>query len=157
MENKCAGAIAHFLVSMLPEIKAKERVIKYGVELIITASVGLLLAAFVSLIAGKPIAWIAFILGFAPLRTTAGGFHASSHLGCYIITTTTFAVSVTFSLIGNVTVWHYIIISTLSSIVMLILSPIAAMNKPLSPTKRLANRYISLLIIGLELVVSLLW
>lgn len=156
MEEKCSSAITQLLISLLPETKDKERIIKYGLELIITASIGLLLMACVSFAARKPLAWIAFILGFAPLRTTAGGFHASSHWRCYIITTITCAASIAFTLVGNITAWHYLAISGLSFLVMLIFSPVEAKNKPLSSKKRATNRCISLLIIGIELTMSLL-
>lgn len=156
MEEKCSNAIAYFLSSQIPEAKGKEKILKYGLELMITALVGLLLMACVSLIAGYPLAWLPFLLGFAPLRTTAGGFHASSHLGCYCITTVTFSICMMLALLVNSGALLYVIIAGLSLVVVLAFSPVEARNKPLSPARRVANRHFSLLIAGIELIISLL-
>lgn len=156
MEEKCSKAIARFLISQIPEAREKERILKYGLELMITAFIGLMLMVCVSILSGQPLAWLPFILGFAPLRTTAGGFHASSHVGCYILTTVTFAISVALALVGRMMSVQYFVISVLSFAIIIAFSPVEASNKPLSPEKRVANRRVSLLIAATELIISLL-
>lgn len=54
--------------------ESKRAVILYGMELLISTFIGIGLIAVVSLIAQEPLAWVFFLLAFAPLRHTAGGY-----------------------------------------------------------------------------------
>lgn len=156
MEQKCAATLAHFLAIHIPEAEGKENIIRYGFELMITALIGLLLMILVSLIGGQPLAWVPFILGFAPMRTTAGGFHASSHLGCYIITTAVFSLVMVLAATCQPYAWIYMIVAGISFAFVLALSPVEAQNKPLSQLKRIANRRVSLILAGVELIGSII-
>lgn len=154
MEQKCAVTLAHFLAIHIPEVKGKENIIRYGFELMITVLIGMLLMILVSFIGGQPLAWLPFILGFAPIRTTAGGFHASSHLGCYIITTAVFFLVMVLAVICQPYTWIYTLVACMSFALVFALSPVEAKNKPLSHHKRVANRRVSLLLAGAELIGS---
>lgn len=156
MESKCATTIAHFLAINIPEARAKENIIRYGLELMITAFVGLLLMICVSVIGGHPLIWLPFIFGFAPIRTTAGGYHAPSHLGCYIVTTATYSFFMMLALFLRTHLWIYIVSTAVSFLLVLTLSPVEAQNKPLSQRKRKANRRASLFLAAVELIGAVL-
>ncbi len=148
--------LAHFLSSHIPDAKDKEAIIRYGLELMLTTFIGFLLMVGVSIIGQHPFAWLPFVIGFAPLRTTAGGFHASSHLGCYSITTITFSVCMAMAFLLEANDMLNVLIAGLSFVTVVLFSPMEAQNKPLSPKNRTANRRISLMISLAELVASLL-
>lgn len=56
----------------------------YGVQLLISTWINVQIIAVVSFLLHIPFAWIGFLLGFVPLRITAGGFHAKSPLMCSV-------------------------------------------------------------------------
>lgn len=56
----------------------------YGVQLLLSTLVNIFCIAVVSVLAALPLAWIPFLVGFVPLRVSAGGFHAKTPLRCFI-------------------------------------------------------------------------
>lgn len=142
LSNKIARIIEKNSISP----KASTAVLAYGVEIIIISVIGFLLLVVSSLILGHPFAWLYFSIGFVPLRTTGGGFHAKSHIGCFAITVLMFTVSV---LLSYHLLWNplaYFVISLISLVLIILLSPVEASNKPLNAMRKRANRCRSIII-----------
>lgn len=67
----------------------------YGMELILSTLINVTFMVILSYyVIGYPIAFIPYIAVYTPLRMTAGGYHASSHLKCILYTQITFIVFV---------------------------------------------------------------
>lgn len=67
----------------------------YGMELILSTLINVTFMVILSYyVIGYPIAFIPYIAVYTPLRLTAGGYHASSHLKCILYTQITFIVFV---------------------------------------------------------------
>lgn len=141
--------IAKYIARIGNQHDANIPVLAYGMELIITSVVGLLLLILLSLAFGKPFAWLYFVLGFAPLRTTAGGFHAKTHSACFTITLGMFVVSYVFSYQFLWISLSYLIISFISLLITVLFSPVEATNKPLTPIRKKLNRRRSIVIVAM--------
>lgn len=128
---------------------ASTAVLAYGLELIITSVIGFLLLVLSSLILGRPLSWLYFSIGFAPLRTTGGGFHAKTHLSCFVITVFLFITSVWVSYRFSWNPSIYFVISLISLTLIVLFSPVEASNKPLTAVRKLANRRRSIVISSL--------
>lgn len=126
--------------------KASTAVLSYGLEIIITSVIGFLLLVVSSIILGQPLAWLLFSIGFVPLRTTGGGFHAKSHISCFAITVLLFAVSVLASYHLLWSPFAYFVISLISLALNILFSPVEASNKPLNAVRKRANRCHSIII-----------
>lgn len=133
--------------------KKDEALVSFGFELVNISMVGVFLLIAVSIFASSPWAWIAYLAGFAPLRTTAGGYHAKSKLSCYVISTLTYVASLllAFNLQSK---GANIAISIFALICILLLSPIEANNKPLNVSVRKRNRKASIFIGVFNLAVA---
>jgi accessory gene regulator B len=99
---------------------------------------------------GKPFAWIAFLVGFAPLRTTAGGYHASSHMGCYCISTIVYGICLSITMYVPVNSKALIGLTMVAFIIILLFSPVEAPNKRLTETVRKCNRKRSIIMVACE-------
>lgn len=67
----------------------------YGMELILSTLINVAFMVILSYyVIGYPIAFIPYIAVYTPLRLTAGGYHARSHLKCILYTQITFIVFV---------------------------------------------------------------
>ena len=120
--------------------------IGFGLELILTYLFGTSILVVISMLCHQPIAWLLFILGFAPLRTTAGGFHAKSHLSCFIISACLFILSLASSFLVS---WIRGIPLTIALITLILVyywSPVQAKNKKLNDDQISKNRRKSLII-----------
>lgn len=140
METTLANMLAKKTVAMIPIYAEKERVIAYGYELMITSIVGILLLIVCSVISGFYLAWIPFVIGFAPLRTVAGGYHAPTRALCYLVTTAIFCFCLAIAGIGLLSYIHLLPIMVVSAFSVFLFAPVEARNKPLTKMKYARNR-----------------
>jgi accessory gene regulator B len=110
----------------------------YGFELMLSTAVNIVLVIIVSILFSRPLSWLFFLLPFIPLRLTAGGYHAKTHLGCCVTFTVGYtALLVTGILVSNyVTPLYLIAVSVVCFLLNLLLSPVPASNKPLEPEEK---------------------
>ena len=101
----------------------------YGFELIISAMVNILLMALISIAFFCYYDWVLFLAAFIPLRTTAGGYHASSHLKCIIIGTLFFTILLVITQLQVNWIVAIPAIVIISLILILVFSPVEAKNK----------------------------
>ena len=132
-----------------------------GMELVLSGLVNVLSVLLISILIFHPADGLLFLVAFIPLRTTAGGYHANSHLSCNIVFLSTF---VALECLGHLLLKYgsvilYLAIAVISLVTLLILSPSEAKNKPLTPEQRRRNRRRSLILGGLNLAIGifLIW
>lgn len=156
MTEQMATVLARQLVQLSPKHKSRESSIQYGLELMISSGIVLILMQIVSIAFRMPFSWIWFALGFAPLRSTAGGYHATSHLRCYVISSGLFAFVL---IVEKYTNLHECILVYLSSVALILVmryAPVEAANKRLSKKRKKSNRNKSLVLASIALIVSIL-
>ena len=128
----------------------------YGFELMISTAVNIACVIVISVLFSAPLSWIFFLLPFIPLRMTAGGYHAKTHLGCcavFCVAYTALLLPAVF-LTASMTPALLTGISALNLIAVLLLSPMAAAGKPLDEKSRAANRRRSVLFAAAALAVT---
>jgi len=126
--------------------KKSEAVYAYGLELLISGFITTLAMGVISIIFRQPLAWILFLASFIPLRTTAGGYHASSHAKCFAITIASFTALLTLSQIQFDLANVILPLATFSFVLIILFSPVEAVNKELNEDRRQRNRKISICI-----------
>ncbi|MCL2222977.1 MAG: accessory gene regulator B family protein [Oscillospiraceae bacterium] len=109
-------------------------VYEYGLELLLSTLINLLFIIIASIISGTTVLSALFLVGFIPLRTLAGGYHAKNHMRCFAILAVVYfaflAILVYLPLVYRLPV---IIVGTLiSALLVFLLSPSEDKNKPLS-------------------------
>ncbi len=132
------------------KLASKRAVILYGMELLISTFIGIGLIAVISLIAHEPLALVFFLLAFAPLRHTAGGYHANTHFQCYMVFSGIFTLVIVLEktlLITNTICWVMTIISTF---IVFALAPCVPNNKPINEEGRQRNRKFSCILICID-------
>jgi accessory gene regulator B len=156
MIKKIAGHLSGVMANrgIFPE--EDTAVYAYGFELVISSAAGILLAIVISLIYSQPLAWFFFLLAFIPLRRTAGGFHADSHIACNITFGISFSVFMLIPAFLSQLITPAILFSAslVSVIITAALSPVEANNKPLTDKKRVQNRRKSLILAAVFLLAA---
>lgn len=154
MEKRIAQFMAQKTISCGVLVNGK--VLSFGYELLIIAFVGIMLMVVVSCYVQQPLAWIPFLIGFAPLRTTAGGFHANKQWKCYIVSTCIYAACLLYASkivsVGPV----QIVLAAVTAVITWCMAPVEAINKPLSETKRNKNRLRSIIIVCMDMIVAII-
>ena len=123
-----------------PENKASYH---FGVQLLISTIINFLLAILISIFLVAPTYWVAFLLGFIPLRLSAGGYHARTHSLCIICFCTAFGILGVLSKLIFASIYMFFTAS-LSFLIIWRMSPVSAPNKVLTEKQRDRNRAISI-------------
>ena len=161
MIKKAAAGYVGWLCANGSVAPEKNKIYAYGMELVLSGLVNVLSVLLISILIFHPADGLLFLVAFIPLRTTAGGYHANSHLSCNIVFLSTF---VALECLGHLLLKYgsvilYLAIAVISLVTLLILSPSEAKNKPLTPEQRRRNRRRSLILGGLNLAIGifLIW
>lgn len=121
--------------------KEEEEIYIYGFELLFTTVVSVLSMLGISLAAGCFYEGCLFMLAFFVMRVFAGGYHADTHWGCFLITNMAFVIGLSCSIllsriprgIGGVVLF-------LSSWYIWKKAPMTHPNQPLTEVKRIRNQ-----------------
>lgn len=130
----------------------------YGFELMISTAANILIVIAVSIVFSFPLAWLFFLTAFIPLRVTAGGLHAKTHLGCGLIFSIAYGLFMLTALFFGAffTPLVLVVISAACMITVILLSPVPSTNKPLEAGQAEVNRKRSLVIAAAGLVITAL-
>lgn len=133
-------------------------VYSYGLELLLSTVINLVIMICISFISGKPFIILPYILSFIPLRIFAGGYHSKSHINCIIFNAVLFIISIVLlSLVPThsaVTLCAFI--NFISLILIIAFSPVEAKNKPLTDYEVIQHRKYSIYISIFIMVISVI-
>ena len=126
----------------------------YGFELMLSGLANVVLIVMVSFAFHRYYDWVLFLSAFIPLRTTAGGYHASTHFRCIITGTTIFAILLLTCQLRIDWTRVILTVSTISFILVLSFSPVEVSNKKLTDMQRKKNRQISIYISSCNMLIA---
>lgn len=143
------------------EVYGKDKVVvyKYGFELLLSTIINLLGIFLISVVMGSVVDGILFCTAFIPLRLAAGGYHAKHHWSCIGIFNITFLA---FAVLNRYLPAKYALIYALiaimiSSILIWVLAPVEAVNKPLKEAQREIQRQRSIVLACVNITLVLLF
>ena len=156
---KWTDAIVYLLISENIISENEKDVYRYCVQTFlfqgITYGIILLLASYFDIVALT----IAYYVGFLPIRYVAGGYHASNHVRCLLLTIGIYALAVNVCLVITHKFIYPVLVLNLivSSVLIIWAAPVDHKNRPFSPREkeRFKRRsyIITIVIIVLSLVV----
>lgn len=120
---------------------------EYSFELLISTIVSLLTIFLLSLLVGEFISSFIFIFSFIFLRLCCGGYHAKSHLTCFLTTITNyFLFLIALMLFSKINVNIIHILNIFSFILLTIFSPSENEYNPLSSSEKKKHKRNSALV-----------
>lgn len=111
-------------------------VCEYIFEILFSTAFSFLFLAVTSLVSGTVVSTILFLIGFIPLRLAAGGYHAKSHLRCFVVLVFVYPVYLlALHFIPAEYMIYAIIPSVLvSALLVFLIAPSEDKNKPIAKT-----------------------
>ena len=143
MIKSLSDKITSFLVCNNSIDNEESEVCSYGLEVLISSLINLVIILLIGAILGKLMQTVVFVACYCSIRQFSGGYHASSHGKCIF----------TFSIHLKPVV---LLIGILSWISIFILVPVEHINNPLSDLEKIKNRKNARVIATLVLVGILL-
>lgn len=131
-------------------------VYEYGIELMLSSLIGILLILFVGTVFFSIIDAVIFLITFISIRTFCGGYHAKSYLTCNMCSILSFVVVSCISRTDMISKPIIILILALSSIILFYISPIEHKNKPIDLIKKNRLKLISIVFFLIFCMISLI-
>lgn len=124
----------------------------YGFKQGLIILLNLATTLIIGLIFGKVLQLSLFMAAFIPLRTFAGGYHAKTPIRCYLLSIVMLTAVVLCMKHLILDELMYCLIITVSAAVILLLSPVEDINKPLDEEEIRVYKKRTLYILAFELV-----
>lgn len=154
MLNRISENITNRLIREKVIAKDDRDVYLYGLELLFMSGLHMLTTVALGLLLGELWQSVLFVVAFMIIRSYGGGYHASTPLRCYLMTT--IIVLAALSVIKYVKINIFICLELLfvSSVIILLLSPVEAENKPLDNMEKMIYRKRTMVVWCIEIVIA---
>lgn len=147
-----AEDIAFLLIkNKIVDIEKRDECV-YGAEVLLLNLSNILTALIISILSKTMLHFVAFMLIFVPLRIFIGGFHAKTSESCYLITSTTYALTVLCVKLMPELYTNIPAIITLAILIIpiILFAPVEHKNNPLNTDERRRNRLISIILTAVD-------
>lgn len=150
--KKIAEKISNKMVDRGIVQKEDAELYQYGIENGITVAGNLLASALFGILTGRLGVVLVFLLFYSTLRTYSGGVHCKSKLGCFILSMMILLVPIfSYEWVMEMVAFPALFaVGVIAIVVVLVLSPVESINKPLDDEERKYYKRISHCIVALQ-------
>lgn len=135
---------------------ADYEIYEYGIEQILSNIIDVITIIIIGVVIGNVQYGITFLIAFMALREYAGGYHASTPLRCYLLTVTVITIVLLIMKYIEVCYNAGLIMLTVSGLIIILLSPVESVNKPLDRIERTVYRRKALIIWCVETLIAVI-
>lgn len=152
-----ADRITNYLICKNTIDDDNREIYQYGLEQIFTTALNILTTLVLGIIFGKIYQGIVFVVAFMTLRSYSGGYHASTSIRCYIFSVISIVAGLSVMKLVEVNRFVCLVLLILSSIIILVLSPIETVNKPLDEIEKIIYKKKVIFVWSIEVCIALLF
>lgn len=155
MLNLLANNMAQFFYrENIIQDKEDIEIYAYGLEVLISSFLSIFSVIIISLFLRMFSGTLIFLTSFIALRIFTGGYHASTHVKCFLILIMVYGLNLTMVyMLPNAFIPFVSLTSLLlSSVLVFVLSPLEDENKPLDHEEREKYRKISIRVLGIFII-----
>lgn len=158
MIAKFAKKINEILIQKGIVQKEDAELYQYGIENGIVVAGNLLASGMFGIVTGRPGLVLVFLLFYASLRSYSGGSHCKSRIGCFLISMAILSIPVYTHefVMNNVPATVILMIGIAAVVVILILSPVESINKPLDDEEKKYYARVTHCIVALQVCVLII-
>jgi len=158
MIAKFAKKINEILIQKGIVQKEDAELYQYGIENGIVVAGNLLASGIFGIVTGRPGLVLVFLLFYASLRSYSGGSHCKRRIGCFLISMAILSIPVYTHefVMNNVPATVILMIGIAAVVVILILSPVESINKPLDDEEKKYYARVTHCIVALQVCVLII-
>lgn len=144
--------VANLIIKQIVNNEDKE-IYSFGINRVLTIFLNVVTTLVLGLIYGQIFGVMLFFIAFILLRSYSGGYHASTPIKCYVLTV--LLITAILSVMNFVYLHRYVCfgLSLLSGIIIIILSPSEAKNKPLDEIERIIYKRKTVSFLCIEVII----
>lgn len=130
----------------------------YGMDVLLSTAANVLCVLAIGVLLGRALETLLFLAFFIPLRSAAGGYHADTHFGCFLILLCVYggAAALSFALPAAAVRWAPAGLSAASLAAAALFAPAPHENRPVAPKELARFRKLSILLACAETAAVLL-
>ena len=155
MLGKISRKIVDRLLKKGTIIQEEYEVYSFGMEQLLTVIVDCFTAILIGIVFGKVVEMLFFVSAFIIIRSYAGGYHASTPLRCYLLTTLINIIVLSVMKFIKLDMIIVIGLLVIASIVILLMSPVDTKNKPIDDIEYLYYRKKTIIVWSIEVIIAL--
>lgn len=129
----------------------------FGLKQLLISIVNFLTVLLLGLLLQNVIQTCIYVVAFMIIRSYSGGYHASTPLRCYILTTITNIIILSVIKYVHSEIFILLCVEAVSGCVILALSPVSVVNRPLDNIEYIYYRKKSIMIYVIEIVISVMF
>ena len=134
----------------------EESAIVFGLDMLKTVIIEIIVAVVLAIFAGGFWRAMIFLVTLMPLRQYAGGYHTHTPLRCYLLTNIVILGVLSVMKYIEISIYIYLGLYIVSSIIIFIFSPVEAINKKLDEVEKIIYRKKTIIIWSMETILALL-
>jgi len=136
--------ITSFFIEHGIVLEEDHEIYAYSFEIIISAVMSIAALTIVALLSRTVHYSALYLFGFISLRLVAGGYHAKSHLRCFLMLMVVYSTFLLLlSLLPAESALPSIVLAATSIVLVFLLAPLADKNKPISNAEAIRFRWLS--------------
>lgn len=157
MVSELSERIANRLIRKKVIDSEEKEIYQYGMNQMLLSLINVVTTLIIGILLGMLWQCLLFTFSFMVIRTYAGGYHASTQKKCYLLTTS--IIIATLSVIKYVEINNYIclMLLSISSVIILMLSPVGAENKPLDNIEIVIYRKKTIIVWCMEFLIAIVF
>lgn len=129
---------------------------RYGVQIGLNLLLNLLTTVVIGILCGMFWESVVYIVAYMPLRRYAGGFHAKTHIRCYIYSVIMIILTLLTMKVLTFDFWFYAALMSMGCGLILWLAPVEDKNKPLDALEQKVYRKKNCLLVAFEALLFLM-
>lgn len=154
------GHLSERITSLLIENKVileeNKDIYSYGLRQLFMMILNITITILLGLIFRELWQSILFSVVYIPLRSYAGGYHARTPMRCTLFSTFMVAVALLFMKVLTFTRISILIMLIISSLIIIILSPVEDKNKPLDNIEKIVYKKRTFIILSIEVIITII-
>ena len=152
-----ADRITNYLICKNTIEDDNREIYQYGLEQFLSTALNILTTLVLGIIFGKIYQSLVFVVAFMVLRSYSGGYHASTSVRCYIFSVISITAGLSVMKFVEINRLVCLGLLILSSVIILVLSPIGTANKPLDEIEKIIYKKKVVFVWSIEVCVALLF
>ena len=153
MFYKASVHIAEILEQQNKFTAEDKEIYRYGIQQGLNLALNILTTIIIGCLCGMLYPSILFLLSYMPLRSFCGGYHAKTHLRCYIYSVIMITCILLVTKYFTFSTLVYEFLTWISFIVILLLAPVEDQNKTLDSDEKKVFRKRAYVIAALEMLI----
>ncbi|MBQ6944103.1 MAG: accessory gene regulator B family protein [Ruminococcus sp.] len=132
-------------------------VVKWGIRSILDTIFNIMTFLIIGLFMRMVTEIIVFTLGYIPLRSYAGGYHAKTPLRCWIISNLILFVAMKMICYMKNFTSIFVFLAIISVYILIVLMPVSDIHKPLNENDKNKYKLIGVVILAIEITITIIF